>query len=45
MTRTSSLPVVAIGKDRDGLPTRLSVPGLNKTVPVVLAGPSTPPER
>lgn len=38
MTRSSSLPVVAIGRDQDGLPTRLSVPGLNRTVPVVLAG-------
>ncbi len=34
MTRFFTLPVVAIGKDRDGLPTRLSVPGLTKTVPI-----------
>lgn len=38
MSRASSLPVVAIGKDAQGLPTRFSVPGLTKTVPVVLAG-------
>lgn len=38
MTRSSSLPVVALGKNHDGLPTRLSVPGLTRSVPIVLAG-------
>lgn len=38
MTRSSSLPVVSIGRDRDGLPVRLSVPGLTRTVPIVSNG-------
>lgn len=30
--------MVAIGKDRDGLPVRLSVPGLTRTVSIVADG-------
>jgi hypothetical protein len=38
MTRASTLPVGAVGRDNQGLPTRLIVPGLTLPVPIVLAG-------
>jgi hypothetical protein len=38
MSRSGTLPVVAIGKNSDNLPTRLSVPGLTKKVPIMSNG-------
>ncbi|MFP3881714.1 MAG: hypothetical protein ACLFWH_05285 [Actinomycetota bacterium] len=39
MSRVTSIPVVALGKDSDGRPTRLSLPGtVSKPVPIRSGG-------
>lgn len=38
MTQGSTLPVVALGDDGHGRPTRFSVPGLTRSVPIVSSG-------
>jgi hypothetical protein len=36
--RGATLPVVALGRDKAGRPTRLSVPGLTRAAPIVSGG-------
>ena len=38
MKRGLTLPVVALGRDKEGRPTRLSVPGLTRAAPIVSGG-------